>query len=137
MVTTVATKEMSDEHKEALAVGRAQGRTVRAYLEALETTKPKRGRKRTAESITARLAKIETELDDADPLKKLQLTQEQLDLTTELETLESATDVTELEGEFEKVAKDYAERKGISYKAYRQLGVPAAVLKNAGIGRSD
>ena len=46
---------MSDEHKAALADGRAQGRAVRAYLEALEANKPRRGRKRTPESMRARI----------------------------------------------------------------------------------
>ena len=71
---------MSDEHKAALAEGRAQGRAVRLYLEALEANKPKRGRKRTPDSIKKRLDTIAAELTTADPLKRLQLTQEQLDL---------------------------------------------------------
>lgn len=41
------TGHMSDDHKAALAEGRAQGRAVRAYLEGLEASKPRRGRKRT------------------------------------------------------------------------------------------
>ena len=40
---TVATKTMSQEHKDALAVGRARSKAVKAYLEALEETRPKRG----------------------------------------------------------------------------------------------
>jgi hypothetical protein len=32
-------------------------------------------------------------------------------------------------------AKAYSERRGISYAAWRELGVEAAVLKKAGIGR--
>jgi len=36
---------MSSGHKAALARGRAESATVRHYLEALETSKPKRGRK--------------------------------------------------------------------------------------------
>ena len=126
---------MSDDHKAALAVGRAEGRSVRAYLEALESTRPKRGRKRTKESIGTRLDKIETELETADALKRLQLTQERLDLSAELENMDSGVDLAELEAEFERVAKGYAARKGISYAAFRQLGVPAAVLKRAGITR--
>ena len=128
---------MSKDHKEALAIGRAEGRSVRAYLEALESSRPKRGRKRTKESIGNRLAKIETELETADALKRLQLTQEQLDLTDELENMDSGVDITDLENEFTRVAKGYASRKGISYAAFRQLGVSAAVLKRAGIGRGD
>ena len=46
--------QMSDEHKAALAEGRAQGRAVRAYLEALEANKPRRGRKRTVATARAR-----------------------------------------------------------------------------------
>lgn len=128
---------MSEDHKAALAVGRAEGRSVRAYLEALESSKPKRGRKRTKESIGNRLEKIETELESADALKRLQLTQEQLDLNAELENMDNGVDIAELEAEFERVAQGYAGRKGISYAAFRQLGVPAAVLKRAGISRSS
>src|SRR5215211_3589843 len=53
---------MSDEHKTALAEGRDQGRTVRRYLEALEANKPRRGRRRSPEVVTKRLAAIETDL---------------------------------------------------------------------------
>lgn len=127
---------MSDEHKAALAEGRAQGRVVRAYLEALETHKPKRGRKRTTESITRRLAAIDQEIQDADALKRLQLTQERLNLETELEAAQDGVDVENLEQEFIEVAKGYAQRKGISYAAFRELGVPASTLKQAGISRA-
>ncbi len=128
---------MSDEHKAALAIGRAQGRAVRAYLEALEAHKPKRGRKRTPESIAARLEKIGAEIESADALKRLQLTQEQIDLTQELETFDEGVDLTGLEADFVEVAKGYAERKGISYAAFRQLGVSAATLKKAGVSRGS
>lgn len=128
--------QMTEEHKQALAVGRAEGRMVRAYLEALESSKPKRGRKRTKDSIARRLERIEAELEEADPLKRLQLTQEQLDLSEELEQMDSGIDLSRLETDFTKVAKGYAERKGITYAAFRQIGVPAAVLKKAGISRA-
>lgn len=127
---------MSDEHKAALAEGRAQGRVVRAYLEALETHKPKRGRKRTTDSITRRLDSIDQELQEADALKRLQLTQERINLETELESAQDGVDLETLEQEFIEVAKGYAERKGISYAAFRELGVPASALKQAGISRS-
>ncbi|MDH4363515.1 MAG: hypothetical protein OEY41_13970 [Acidimicrobiia bacterium] len=135
MATTSKTP-MSKDHKEALAVGRAEGRSVRAYLEALDSSRPKRGRKRTKDSINSRLAKIDAELEAADALKRLQLTQERLDLVEELGTMDTGVDISELEAEFTRVAKGYAARKGISYAAFRQIGVPAAVLKKAGIGRA-
>jgi len=128
--------QMSDEHKEALAVGRAEGRMVRAYLEALESTRPKRGRKRTKDSIGRRLERIDVELVTADPLKRLQLTQEQIDLAHELEGMDSGVNLTDLENDFVRVASGYAERKGITYAAFRQIGVPASVLKRAGITRA-
>lgn len=128
---------MSEEHKAALAEGRNQGRAVRRYLEALEAHKPRRGRKRTPESIKKRLAKIEEELPKADALKRLQLIQERLDLQSELESAEAKVDLTELEEEFVKAAGPYSARKGISYAAWRELGVDASVLKRAGISRSS
>jgi hypothetical protein len=128
---------MSDEHKAALAEGRNQGRAVRRYLEALEAHKPKRGRKRTAESMQKRLSRIDAELPKADALKRLQLIQERLDLTAELEAVDTKVDLTELESEFVSAAAAYSSRKGISYAAWRELGVEAAVLKRAGVSRSS
>jgi uncharacterized protein YicC (UPF0701 family) len=128
---------MSDEHKAALAEGRNQGRAVRRYLEALEANKPRRGRKRTPDSMKKRLARIEVELEDADALKRLQLTQERLDLTQALEAGESKLDLAALEQEFVSAALPYSQRKGISYAAWREQGVEPAVRKRAGIGRSS
>jgi hypothetical protein len=128
---------MSDEHKAALAEGRNQGRAVRRYLEALDRHRPKRGRKRTRDSIQRRLGRIEEELAAADPLKRLQLIQERLDLTTELEGFDTQVDLSGLEEDFVKAAAEYSTRKGISYAAWRELGVEPAVLKRAGIKRSD
>jgi hypothetical protein len=127
---------MSSAHKAALAEGREQGRAVRRYLEALEAHKPKRGRKRTPESIRKRLGAIEDRLPGADPLARLQLTQERMDLERELEAGEAKIDLSALEADFVKAARGYADRKGISYAAWRAAGVDPAVLKRAGIGRS-
>ena len=129
--------EMSDDHKAALAEGRRQGRAVRTYLEALEANKPKRGRKRTPESIDKRLERIDAELGAADPLKKLNLIQERLDLTSERDALETQVDLSALADGFVESAAGYSERKGISYAAWRELGVDASVLKAAGIKRSS
>ena len=137
MATKRTRTPMSDAHKAALAEGRNQGRAVRRYLEALEAHKPKRGRKRTPESMKKRLARIDTELESADALKRLQLIQERLDLTAELETADEKVDLSGLEQEFVDAAAAYSRRKGISYAAWRELGVDAAVLKRAGISRSS
>ncbi|MDA3041101.1 MAG: hypothetical protein O3C27_16545 [Actinomycetota bacterium] len=126
---------MTNEHKAALAEGRRLGRTVRAYLEALETNKPKRGRKRTSDSVSKRLDRLSEEIETADPLRRLQLIQERLDLQDELERMGTSADISSLEAEFIQAARPYAERKNISYAAFRELGVDAAVLKKAGISR--
>jgi hypothetical protein len=126
---------VSDEHKAAMAQGRNESRSIAAYLEALETNKPKRGRKRTAESIAKRLDAIETQLATANGIKKLSLIQERLDLQTEKESMQGSVDLSAFEADFVKAAKGYSERKGIGYAAWRELGVPPAVLKKAGIGR--
>ena len=127
---------MSDEHKAALAEGRNQGRSVRRYLEALEAHKPKRGRKRTPDSVQKRLVRIEADLETADPLKRLQLIQERIDLRAELDAASTKVDLTGLEKEFIGSAKAYSARKRISYAAWRELGVEPAVLRRAGIPRS-
>lgn len=128
-------RSMSAEHKEALANGRSQSRAVKAYLTALETNKPKRGRKRTADSINKRLVKIADELQTADALQEVLLLQEQTNLEKELATFEADVDLSELEEEFVKVAAAYSASKGIEYATWRKVGVTAEVLAKAGVKR--
>jgi hypothetical protein len=127
---------LSDQHKAAMAAGRIEGRVVREYLDALRSNKPKRGRKRTPDSIKAKLLSIEEALQTADPLDELRLIQERRDLTAELESMGTTVDISALEAEFVKVAKAYSERQGIAYATWREVGVEAAVLKQAGISRA-
>jgi uncharacterized protein YicC (UPF0701 family) len=126
-------RSLSEEHKQALAQGRTQGRAIRAYLEALEAHRPKRGRKRTPESIAKRLDRIAEELDVADPIKRVSLIQEQFDLQAELEGMQDTVDLATLEAEFVEHAWAYSQAKGISRAAWRAAGVPASVLRAAGI----
>jgi hypothetical protein len=126
---------MTDAHKAALAVGREQGRAVRAYLEALEAHKPKRGRRRTVDKIESRIDDINALLPTVDPVKRVHLVQERLDLTRELNAASSSDDLAALEAGFIRVALSYSASKGISYVAWREIGVPAAVLARAGLPR--
>ena len=128
---------MSDEHKAALAEGREQGRAVRRYLEALEAHRPRRGRKRTPESMADQLQTVEKQLANADPLKRLQLYQKKLDLEEALAANEAKVDLETLEKEFIAAAGPYSARKGISYLAWREMGVPTPVLAKAGITRGS
>jgi uncharacterized protein YicC (UPF0701 family) len=128
---------MSDEHKAALAKGRMEGRVVRDYLEGLRATRPKRGRKRTAETVQRRLEAIDGELASASPIEELLLIQERRDLQAELAAKSNAIDMEALEEEFVRVAKSYGDGKHISYASWRDVGVPAGTLKRAGISRGD
>ena len=129
---------MSDSHKEALAIGREQGRAVRRYLEALEANKPRRGRKRTAEGMQKRLAVIEERLASADALSRLHLAQEHMDLEAELAASgDGGVDLEAQEAEFVKAAGPYSARKGVTYDAWRMAGVEPRVLKAVGLSRGQ
>jgi hypothetical protein len=134
--TPAAGGGMSAAHKQALATGREEGRAVRQYLEALDAHKPKRGRKRTPESIERRLERVEDELLTADPLSRVLLAQEQIDLHAELENTAETVDLGALEDGFVNAAAGYSQRKGISYAAWRTVGIDADVLRRAGIPRT-
>lgn len=126
---------MTDAHKKALAEGRAQAKAVRDYLEALDAHKPKRGRKRTPESIKKRLAAIEDSLESASITTRLNLIQERQDLQAELSAKQVKVDLSGLEKAFVKHAKAYGKRKGLAYSSWRSVGVTAEVLQKAGITR--
>jgi uncharacterized protein YicC (UPF0701 family) len=128
---------MTNEHKAALAAGRVESRAVKTYLAGLENNRPRRGRKRTPDSIKRRLSQIENSLAEADPLNRLALVQERMDLERELDGMSAKADLSKLEDDFVKVAGKYSARRGISYAAWREVGVDAAVLKKAGISRGS
>lgn len=133
---TVVVKGMSASHKAALAEGRNQARAVKSYLDALESHKPKRGRKRTPESIQRRLDAIDEQLGSSESMKRLALLQEQLDLQRELEHMGDGVDMEAIETDFVQYAAAYSEAKGITYNAWRAFGVQPEVLKRAGISRA-
>jgi hypothetical protein len=128
---------MTDAHKAALAQGRVEGRVVRDYLEALRASRPSPGRKRTPDTIATRLAAIEAAMPKADPVQELLLVQERIDLRRELEAMSHKVDLGDREAAFVAVVKSYSARTGTSYRAWRAVGVPAAVLKAAGLQRRD
>jgi len=128
---------MTAEHKVALAEGREQGRAVRRYLDALEAHKPRRGRKRSPDSMAKRLVAIDTELPAADPLHRVHLRQERMNLERELSAGGRGVDLEALEAQFVEAAGPYSRRKGITYEAWRAAGVEPRVLRAAGIGRGQ
>jgi len=127
---------MTNEHKEKLAVGRNESRVINRYLEAIVAGKGKRGRKRTAESISMQIVRLDKEIVTAGAVQRLELTQKRFDLVAERERLNARVDLTSVEKDFIKIAKTYAKRNGIGYAAFREMGVSADVLKAAGICRA-
>ncbi|CAB4835822.1 unannotated protein [freshwater metagenome] len=85
--------------------------------------------------MALRLKTIESEIAGASPVRELELVQERLDLQHELGNMESKVDPKTVEAKFTEVAAAYSARKGISYAAWRAVGVEPTVLKKAGIGR--
>ena len=136
-VVAAKKSSMSDSHKEALALGREQGRLVRRYVDALDANRPKRGRKRTLETVSRRLKEVERLLEEAQGLDRVHLIQERMDLRNEMMVKSTVVDLSELEAGFIDAAAAYGRRKGVTYAAWREAGVPSAVLSRAGIGRNS
>ena len=111
---------------------------VRDYLKALEQNAPRRGRRRPPESVERQLAVLEGEMEGTSVTKRLDLIQQRIDLEADLETLQQAgsVDLSALEAGFATHAAAYGGRRGISYAAWREVGVSSATLKSAGIRRS-
>jgi hypothetical protein len=131
-------RAVSDEHKAALARGRDHRRTVDAYLRIVGAPK-KRGRKVSTEELHRRHESALARANEAEGADRLLAIQEAKDLERRIADVERAgdgVDLAKLERQFVKVAKSYSTSKGISYGAWREAGVPAEVLKKAGIERT-
>ncbi|MDP8932441.1 MAG: hypothetical protein M3O70_28815 [Actinomycetota bacterium] len=128
---------MSPEHKEALARGRQEAKVVRNYLEALHTDR-QRGRPSDRQSLQARIERLQSQInEEPNATRRVELIQQRLDSERRLARLEETTDRESLERDFIEVAKSYSERRGITYSAWREVGVPAAVLREAEITRGQ
>ena len=117
---------------------KADNKAVRDYLDALMTNAPKRGRKRTTDNVKARISAIGEAMGNASVTKRLDLVQERLDLEAELDAMARAgsVDMGGLEAGFVKSAASYGSGRGISYAAWREMGVHATTLKAAGVPRT-
>jgi len=117
---------------------KAEVAAIREYLKALEQNAPRRGRKRTPDGIRRQLASVASEMEGATVTRQLDLVQQRINLEAELEALEQtgSIDLSALEANFVDHAAAYGGRRGISYAAWREVGVSATTLKAAGIRRS-
>ena len=129
-------KVLSESHLAALASGRDDSRVVRRYLDAM-THRPGNSRHRDPDFLRRKLARLDQAIPEADVLTRLTLIQQRLTAARELEALgDEPEDLGDLEELFVAVAKRYSERKGISYQAWRTIGVAPDVLRRAGIPRT-
>jgi hypothetical protein len=111
---------------------RSAAACVKRYLE-LIARQPKRGT--SPEPIRTQLEAVEERIETTESvLIRLQLRQKAIDLQTSLDDFEA------MHGDFEQIEADFienvavwAEKKGVSYEALRAAGVPAHVLRRAGM----
>lgn len=124
---------MSEEHKAALAQGRAEARAIKAYL-AVATIPKKRGRPVTRALLEEKIVSLDEKVGtEDDPLARVELIQARIDTQRALDDLDSAADLEALEPEFIEHAASYSDRKGITWTAWREAGVPASTLRSSGI----
>ena len=127
---------MSQAHKDALAQGRRESRAIKVYLEALGQPK-RRGRPVTPETLRKKITDLDERIaNESNPLRRVDLIQARIEAENALDSAATAADMSRLEAGFVEYAAEYSERKGITYAAWREAGMPAAVLKDAGIKRT-
>lgn len=126
---------LSNERKEAMAIGRAQTQIVRDYIGAIARQEASKNRGRlNPEKLKGRILEAAQLFQtETDPIRKLDLLKKQREWTEKLQQWRDTEITPELEQAFIDVAADYADRNGYSYTDFRALGVTAAVLRQAGI----
>ena len=132
-----AQRTLSAAHKRALAEGRTLSATVDRYLAAVTTPK-RRGRKVSTATLQQRLESARARFKTVAGVEKVLAAQEIRDLQAKIDHQRSVTvtDIKSLEASFVKIAKRFGENRGIGYGAWRDAGVPAPVLKRAGVART-
>ena len=127
----------------------AETKAVSDYLATLSETPVTNGnghhytRKPSAAKLQQQLVRAQQAAQKAtDPLDKLKLSQKTLDIKERIKqlypngsTVSFDDNLLKQQG-FVKHAKSFSERKGITWKAFRQMKVPPKVLREAGIARS-
>jgi hypothetical protein len=103
----------------------AAARAVRRYVDSIKAGSLA-GAGLTRQAIERRMVQIDAELVTAAPMRELRLVQERYDL------IERAARY-EREDDFVEVARAYSRRHGITYAAWRDIGIPVAVLRRAGV----
>src|SRR4051812_15167006 len=130
-------RHMTASHKKALARGRELSATVDRYLQAINTPK-RRGRKVSLATLQKRLKAAQETARSGSGVAKVLAAQDVRDLKAKIaeSTAPGTVDVKTLEANFVKIAKQFSTQRSITYGAWRDAGVSAAVLQKAGIART-
>jgi hypothetical protein len=130
-------REMTASHKKALARGRELSATVDRYLQAINTPK-RRGRKVSVATLQKRLKDAQETAKTGSGVAKVLAAQDVRDLKAKIAeaTAPGTVDLKQLEADFLKIAKTFSEQRNITYGAWRDAGVSAAILQKAGIART-
>ncbi len=132
----MARRKMTQEHKDAIAAGRSEGAAVKRYLETLGQ-KGKPGRRVSRDELARRLDETDQAIpEESNALSQLDLIQKRIDLERRIQNADAEEDSSDAEAAFIEVAANYARRKKIPYSAFRTMGVPPEVLKEAGVRRT-
>ena len=120
-------------HKKALALGRTEAHAVRAYLDVLH--QPQGPDPQVLEDSVTQLEQDVNQ--EADPVARVMLIQKRIDAEGELSAVQGngEPDAAAAEAAFVEHALRFSQRKGLSWKAWREVGVPASVLKRTGLPR--
>ena len=111
--------------------------TINEYLDAIQVAQ--RGATAwTVDRWRRRVKGLHKELDtERDPTRRLELAQSLLRAQQRLEAAVLRAEVMDampgLQAAFEAVAARYGSQHGITWKAWRQMGVPRDVLRRAGV----
>ena len=126
---------LSDERKQALATGRREAAQITAYLKALEAGHDRGVTK--AETLERRISRLQDEIAaEQNVLNRVKLIQRRFDAEDKLKGFQTAVDMDALEAGFVGAVVSYSARKNIGYHTWREAGVPARVLKAAGVKRT-
>lgn len=103
----------------------AAAEAVRHYVDGVKAGRAP-GSAASRRAAERRLERIADALRDATPMQELKLVQERHDL-------EDRVTWYDQEDAFVEVVRPYSKRHGIAFDTWREIGVPAAVLRRAGI----
>ncbi len=110
---------------------RAERAAVAAYVAGLRAPKVPA---RSPATLEKRRAQIEQWIaEERSPIREVELRQRRLDIDRQLAQIDQAARLPELEEAFVRVAASWARRSDVTAAALREVGVPASVLKRAGL----